>query len=222
LLADVFTIENLLIRLPVVLLALTVHEFCHAYFAYRMGDPTAAQHGRCTLNPFPHLDPLGTIMLMFAPIGWAKPVPVNPMNFHNRRKGELVTTAAGPLSNLALACVFALVMRGILYCDFHYPDLMSDRAFEVLTTMTLFGVIINTALMVFNFLPIYPLDGYHIAYNLMRSETQQRFAEMRAYGPFLILGLVLLENFSEVGILSRIILPPAGLLFKYVAGIPGL
>ena len=94
---------DLMIRVPVILLALTVHEFCHAYFAYRMGDPTAYRLGRCSLNPLRHLEPLGTICLLFAPIGWAKPVPIIPINFRDPRKGMLVATAAGPL-NLSLVC----------------------------------------------------------------------------------------------------------------------
>src|SRR5690242_12736966 len=103
----------MMLRIPVVLLALTVHEFCHAYFALQMGDPTAYRLGRCSLNPLRHLDPLGTICLMFAPIGWAKPVPIDPRNFRNWRQGVLVSIAAGPISNLIQALVFALLLRGV-------------------------------------------------------------------------------------------------------------
>lgn len=216
-------IFQLVIRLPIVLLALTVHEFCHAWFAYRMGDPTAYRMGRCTLNPIKHLDPLGTICLLFAPIGWAKPVPVNPLNFHDLRKGELVTTAAGPLSNLALAVVFALALRGVYYLVLYdgggggVSESMA-QFYEVLIFFCFFGVLLNVGLAVFNFLPLYPLDGFHIASNLGRPEFRQWMEETRHYGPFLILGLVFFSRAGNFDILRTLILPPVRLLLHYVAG----
>jgi len=105
------TIIGLLMHAPIVIFSLTIHEFAHAFAAYRMGDPTAARLGRMTLNPLAHLDPIGTICLFFAPIGWAKPVPINDINFDDRRKGVLVSTAAGPGSNLCVALACALIMR---------------------------------------------------------------------------------------------------------------
>ncbi|NLX13920.1 MAG: site-2 protease family protein [Phycisphaerales bacterium] len=208
------------IRVPIVLLALTVHEFCHAWFAYRMGDPTAYRMGRCTLNPLKHLDPLGTICLLFAPIGWAKPVPVNPLNFHDYRKGELVTTAAGPLSNLAMAFVFALLLRGVYYLVLQGVGGGEHMArfHVVLIIFCYFGVLLNVGLAVFNCLPLYPLDGFHIASNLGRPEFRRWMEETRHYGPFLILGLVFISRAGDVNILGRLIEPPARFLLHYVAG----
>lgn len=217
---DNINVAELLIRVPIILLALTVHEFCHAYFALRMGDPTACRLGRCTLNPLRHLDPLGTICLLFAPIGWAKPVPVNPMNFRDYRKGQLVTSAAGPLSNLVQAVVFALLMRGVLAWA---PALarigQGDALPSALGQMCLVGVMINIGLAVFNLLPIYPLDGFHISLQFMRGESQRRFLEMAPIGPFLILGLVLIGNFTAFSPLTYLIMPPFNFVMQYVAGI---
>jgi len=210
---------ELLLRLPVVLLALTVHEFSHAYVAYRMGDPTAARLGRCTLNPLAHLDPLGTICLVFAPIGWAKPVPVNPLNFHDPRKGSLYTSAAGPASNLLQAIVWALLLRMTVFrLGVWFPDL-PDKAFDAAFAMCWVGVFVNVALAVFNLLPFYPLDGYRVSMELLPLEGRERMAEWAPIGPFIIIGLVIAGRMGKVDIIGKLIEPPANLLFTYVAGI---
>lgn len=211
---------ELLIGVPIVLLALTVHEFCHAYFALRMGDPTAYRLGRCTLNPLKHLDPLGTICLLFAPIGWAKPVPINPMNFRDYRKGQLVTAAAGPLSNLAQAIVFALLLRAVLAWAPSLAGIGQDKALlTILRLMCLRGVLTNLGLAMFNLLPIYPLDGFHVGLQFMHGESQQRFAEMARMGPFMILGLVMVGNFTDFSPLSYLVMPPFKFIMQYVAGV---
>lgn len=213
---------ELMIRVPIVLLALTVHEFCHGYFAYRMGDPTAYLQGRLTLNPLKHLDPLGAICLMFAPIGWAKPVPINPLNFHDRRRGILVSTAAGPLSNLAQAIVFALLLRLLLMVGGGPLEVIGDEAdprFRAAFMMGLVAVLINVGLAVFNCLPLFPLDGFHIVMQLLPPERQQRFAETAHFGPFAILGLIIIGHATSVSVLEMLIMPPVDLIFRYVVGI---
>src|SRR5207244_4142498 len=102
---------GMIVVFPLIALSLTVHEFWHAYSADLMGDPTGRMQGRCTLNPLAHLDPIGTIMLLVGPVGWARPVPVNPLNFANPSKGMAISVAAGPLSNLGLAIISAMVLR---------------------------------------------------------------------------------------------------------------
>ncbi|MBP7935231.1 MAG: site-2 protease family protein [Phycisphaerae bacterium] len=218
---------DLLIRVPLVLLALTVHEFCHAYFAYRMGDPTAARMGRLTLNPIRHLDPLGAICLVFAPIGWAKPVPVNPANFRNPRTGDLVTSAAGPGSNLVMALAFALLLRAVIHAGGGVPSFMENSASRPLDAVFLFcfvGVLINASLAVFNCLPIYPLDGFHITLQLLPPRSQQGFADTATYGPFMLLGFIVLDRAVVLdqetgqGVLGRLIEPLVNVLLKYGAG----
>lgn len=212
-------VVELLIRLPVVLLALTVHEFCHAYFALRMGDPTAYQQGRCTLNPAKHLDPLGFICILFAPIGWAKPVPINPFNFRNRRQGILVATAAGPISNLIQAVFFALMLR-LLMTWATVIGAHSAQFLFVAHKMLLMAVMINVGLAVFNCLPLYPLDGFHISMQLMRPATQQRFIETARFGPYALLGLILLGTVRrEYDILTRLVRPPIEFVLVHVAGL---
>lgn len=212
---------DLLLRVPIILLALTVHEFAHAYSALRMGDPTAYRLGRCSLNPLRHLDPLGTICLLFAPIGWAKPVPVNPLNFHDLRKGDIIVSAAGPLSNLAQALVFALLLRAVYTWGHTLAD--TGRGRDLLMTLSAFcwlGVQINIGLAIFNLLPLFPLDGFHIVAQLQSPGKAARFQESAAIGPFVILGLVLIGNFTNVNVLGSLIGPPFNFLLTHVAGIP--
>jgi len=209
-------------RVPVILLALTVHEFSHGYFAYRMGDPTAYQQGRLTLNPLRHLDPLGTICLLFAPIGWAKPVPVNPLNFRDRRKGIIVSTAAGPASNLCQAVVFALILRGVVWWSGGVLPLYTKSATPLQLAafdMGRMAVWINVGLAMFNLLPLFPLDGFHITLQLLPADKQQRFAGMAPFGPFAIVGLVVVSSVASLNLLGRLILPPAEFIFRYVAGL---
>ena len=143
------------------LIALTVHEYCHGYAAYKMGDDTAKKFGRLTLNPLKHLDPYGAICLVLFHIGWAKPVPVNARNFKNPKKGFVITAAAGPLSNLILSFLsvfFALLLgslrkNGEIETDFLYNLIFNTEQF-----FSLFHFV-NLGLAIFNLLPIPPFDG---------------------------------------------------------------
>ncbi len=157
-------LQTLVLLVPVILLALTVHEFSHGLAAYRLGDPTAKYAGRLTLNPIPHLDPIGTLMLFLVHFGWAKPVPVDPRYFANPKRDMLWVALAGPASNMALAFLSGLVIRFIKV----NPDpFMGSFIGEAFIAMLYLSLRINLALAVFNLLPVPPLDGSKVLYGLL-------------------------------------------------------
>ncbi len=155
-----FDIYTLVIRLIVALIALPIHEYAHGYTAYRMGDYTAERQGRLTLNPLAHFDPIGTIAIILFGFGWAKPVPINPLNFENPKKGMMISSLAGPLSNIGLA-----LLAMVLYKFSYIPVYMGISSAFLITIQTflLYMISINITLGVFNLIPIPPLDGSRIA-----------------------------------------------------------
>jgi Zn-dependent protease len=195
-------ITELIILAPPILLALTFHEFAHGLVAYRLGDPTAKAAGRLTLNPLKHLDPIGTLAFFIIKIGWAKPVPVNPRFFRNPKRDMLRVALAGPLTNLALAVVSALLTRlvWLLAALFPYSALLKAILLPF-NAMLVASVWINLVLCIFNFLPIPPLDGSKILLGLLPDNLARSYLKIEKYGFVLILILA----FS--GILSRLILP---------------
>jgi Zn-dependent protease len=150
--------------LPAILIGLTVHEWAHAYAAYRLGDPTARNLGRMTLNPHAHVDLFGFLMLLLVGFGWAKPVPVNPRNFKNYKRDDIIVSLAGIFSNLLLAFLFSFIyVAGILKWGLGTNEAFMNIVGSVIT--------INLALAIFNLIPIYPLDGSHVAESLPVSYT---------------------------------------------------
>ena len=154
-------LQDAIYLIPAVLLSLSFHEFSHGYVAFKLGDPTAKQAGRHTLNPHAHIDPLGTLCMLIFRFGWAKPVPVNVMYFKDRKKGMAITAAAGPISNLLLAFLCLLLFVPVLvYAGW---TAVGSYAANFLYIM----VMINVGLAVFNLLPISPLDGSKILYAVL-------------------------------------------------------
>jgi len=198
--SSLFSPVQLLI-IPPILLALTVHECAHAWVADKLGDPTARMMGRVTLNPIRHLDPIGTIMLFLSGMfGWAKPVQVNPMNFVDPSRGMMLTSIAGPASNLFLAALSALIFRvfadtGLGYIIVQYPIL---TAFLYMLQKS---IIINVSLAAFNLFPIPPLDGSKVLMHFLPPGHAMTFASLERYG-FMILMLLVMT-----GMVGRVLGP---------------
>jgi Zn-dependent protease len=202
--------EFLAISVIILLFSVIVHEVMHGLVALKFGDTTAQKMGRLTLNPIPHIDPVGTILLPAlmiitgSPIlfGWAKPVPVNPLNFSNLRKGELMVSAAGILSNFSLA-ILAVVI-------YHILNALPQTFPSVVGALLQFTIMINLILGIFNLLPIPPLDGSKILLSQLPYNLAKEFQKIEPYG-FLILLILLFTGllgiiFSIVRIISSFLL----------------
>lgn len=188
--------EQLLIILPVLIFSVVVHEVAHAYVARMQGDDTAFMLGRITLNPLPHLDPLGSVLLpgimvlTGGPVlGWAKPVPVNPRNFRSYKRGDILVSLAGVASNLALAVLFTLLLAATLAVAGAFPG--GIRLWSVLGSMFQVGIYINFLLMVFNLVPVPPLDGSKVMAHLLPVRLAVKYREVGRFGmPILFLLLL--------------------------------
>ena len=187
------SLDLFLLLLPIVVVSLSLHELAHAYVAWRLGDPTAKEQGRLTLNPIAHLDPLGTLMfaltalLAGVPFGWAKPVPVDPRYFRRPKEGMALVAVAGPAMNFVLALVALAVLR-------HAG--LDGRAFEVVAL----AYLVNVILGLFNLIPIPPLDGSRIVGVLMDNATYARWISLHAVGMLIVFGAFFLfqEEFTLV------------------------
>lgn len=193
------TLIQFLFVVPCVLIALTFHEFAHGYMAYKLGDPTAKNFGRLTLNPLKHLDPIGTICMIFFHFGWAKPVPINSRYFKKPRRDMALTAAAGPIMNFILAFFGVLVCRILTKIFVAFPA-QSDFVYYVqYAALTLFSYfhMLNLSLGVFNLIPIPPLDGSRIFYIFL---PQKWYFGVMKYEKYIQLALLVL---LWTGLLSR-------------------
>lgn len=196
-----FSLEEIPLIAAVLLIAFTVHEFAHAYTANKLGDPTAKEQGRLTLNPMQHLDPIGTLLIFIVGFGWARPVPVNRRHFKNPRLGGILVSLMGPLSNFVLAIIGAGIMYGLV--------ISGMAATLPKQVMDFFGLFINlnVLLFVFNLLPIPPLDGYRIVEDLVSPSVRAKMTQYEQYGSliFLILVITPLGNYTIYPVINTVI-----------------
>lgn len=202
-----FNIESLIISIPVILIALTFHEFAHGYVAYLLGDPTPKNQGRLTLNPLAHLDILGTLMMLVARFGWAKPVQVNPFNFKgDKTKGMMLVSLAGPLANILIAFIGLLLynLLGVYaneYLMLHYRV----EAFLLILITT------NVYLAIFNLVPLPPLDGSKILFGILPRKYHYNYFALESYGPIILMILIV------TGITGRLLVPVAQVVVNLLA-----
>ena len=196
-----FLLSRMRIWVPLVL-SLSVHEWAHAWSAWRLGDDTAARMGRMTINPLAHIDPVGTVLLplMGVPFGWAKPVPVNPARFRrdiHMRTGMMITAAAGPISNVCMALACTVVFAFLIAFDVDMGN-VTPRVFELIQM----GIFINVILAVFNMLPVPPLDGSRIADGLMPSSLRPSWDSFCQLTPIPLIAVIMLPMMAGVSIVA--------------------
>lgn len=189
--------ELLLVWVVGIVYAITIHEFMHALVGYWLGDTTARDQGRVTLNPISHIDPIGFIVLLLAGFGWGRPVPFNPYNLRNQRWGPVIIALAGPISNILSFVIFGFALKFLLISGTLSPD-------NLLTTFLIVLLNINLVLAVFNFLPIPPLDGSKLIRALAPPRMEHAVLTLERYGPWMLLAFVLFGGGIFAGIFSTL------------------
>jgi Zn-dependent protease len=196
---------SFILVLPVILITIMIHEVSHGFVADKLGDPTPRRYGRLTLNPFSHLDIIGTLVLIITQrFGWAKPVPVNPYNFENPRRDMALVACAGPVSNFVFAYFLGFFLRNGFISQYSLTGIILVIAIQL-----------NLGLAIFNLIPIPPLDGSRIIMGLLPEESAYKYAQFEQYG-FVILLLILIMGGE---ILNLTLLPILQFLFRIFTGI---
>ncbi|MDR0314593.1 MAG: site-2 protease family protein [Oscillospiraceae bacterium] len=196
----------------VVFCTLPIHEFAHAYTANKMGDDTAKRQGRLTLNPIAHLDPFGSLMILLVGFGWAKPVPINDRNFKNRRRGIVLTSLAGPASNIVMAFIMIVLMNIIIF----FTNMNSSMFAYALFLFFSFASNINIMLALFNLLPIPPLDGYRALSTVLPADIEYKVSR---YENYIMIGVLV---FAFSGFLSKPLVSVSGFIFTLLDSLASL
>ena len=178
-------LQDIIIRTIAVLVAIIPHEMAHGYAAYLCGDETAKNDGRLSLNPLHHLDPIGTICLIFFKFGWAKPVMINPNNFRDRKKGTFFVSIAGVLTNFILAIISVIIMKHIR---------LNDIVFELFMNIFWFNIVLG----VFNLIPIPPLDGSKLLFSFLPLKYEYYLIKYEKYGYIILLLLIMSNNLDKI------------------------
>lgn len=209
-----YLLSRLLIDPPVgiaiiagLVVGITVHEFSHAFVAYRLGDPTAKLAGRLTLNPAAHLDPLGTMTLLFIGFGWGKPTPFDPFNLRNVKRDSALISVAGAASNFAIATLLALPYLLAYYSQ--NLNVTLNTIYNFLTPVIFFNILLG----VFNLIPLHPLDGFKVLAGILPRHWYDDFIQTEGYGIFILIILIV------TGALGRVLIPATSNLFEFL--IPG-
>jgi Zn-dependent protease len=215
-------IQKIAVMAPPLIFAIVLHEVAHGWVANKLGDHTARDLGRLTLNPISHIDPFGTIimpLMLFIltkgrfVFGSAKPVPINPYNFRNPKKGMALSALAGPAVNLIMAVLFAVLLRWVMPAlEKALPEAAWNWFADPLSLMLGYGVIINVVLAVLNLIPIPPLDGSRVAYWLLPAKQAAAYYRLERYGMLIILLLFGLR------ILDKIMMPVVGYILLALLG----
>ncbi len=204
---------GLVISLPAILMVITVHEYFHGYVAYRLGDPTAKFAGRLTLNPIKHIDLFGFLAFLLFRFGWAKPVPINPYNFRDMKKGMLYTSLAGPLSNFLFAIPLGILLRV-------FPALLQNSTLLPIGGIIGLGLFYSLILCAFNLIPIPPLDGSKILFSLLPPRYAHIEYWLERYGFMLLIGLIFFDRITGIPILWGWIGPFVSIFTRIFAGTP--
>lgn len=212
-----------LMWLPIIMLSLSFHEASHAFIAYKLGDPTARNFGRVTLNPVKHLDPIGFIAMLTIGFGWAKPCPVNTRNFRNPRKGFALSSLAGPVSNMILALGFAVLMA-IFYLIYLIVAIVRGLAeppvfVDYIQMFLYYGIYLNVSLAIFNFLPVPPLDGSRILGLILPDKVYYAFLKYERYIGIGFAVLVIMLSQFNISIIDFVVSPVTN-LFCSIATLP--
>jgi len=217
-----FDWQRILLSLPGILMGLTLHEYCHAMAAYRLGDHTAREQGRLSLNPLIHIDPIGFLFIIFAGFGWAKPVQFNPGNLRHVRRDKAIIAAAGPLSNLVLALALIAIIKAwyaIMASQASSENsariisIIYSEPFIAFIRIIFHGAAINLGLFIFNLFPIPPLDGSHIVFSGLNLEPETEHQIMKLGAPLLFI-ILIIQNRAGITILpiGRMVSDIMGLL----------